>query len=420
MADSTPKSYHTDPNLYLYTSLTAGSSHIITATSRLETILKANKIPFLALDVATDEKARMLWGRRAGKRKLPGLVKMGVVVADLDQVEEWNEYGEIKENLGAGSAADPLFPTPSAPSTPSKPPKSASVAAESTMLAATPPRSVQKSTTETHPMTAMRKAGLEAAKKAVDAKSQSRAPGESKTSKDVDQGGGEEGANKSTTAELRSSVELKTPKVGESKIITSDEQSSSEEEGDELDEKKAEERAVSELKTLPIRQKPQNPQEGGKKDEEGDEEEDGDEKQDEEGVEPGSQNLPISKPSNKGKKYEVNEEVDEDEEDDDDEEEEDDDDAGYKKLPISKPPVKATKASQEDNEDDDEDEDEDEEDDKDGDEEDEENETPSTTQPAAPPLNPKPSGNDPPKFKTGGPLLDHRKINPAKNTANKK
>lgn len=80
MADSTPKSYQTDPNLYLYTSLTSGSSHIITATSRLETILKANKIPFLALDVATDERARMLWGRRAGKRKLPGLVQMGLVV----------------------------------------------------------------------------------------------------------------------------------------------------------------------------------------------------------------------------------------------------------------------------------------------------------------------------------------------------
>lgn len=80
MADSTPKSYHTDPTLYLYTSLTAGSSHIITATSRLETILKANKIPFLALDVATDEKARMLWGRRAGKRKLPGLVRLGMII----------------------------------------------------------------------------------------------------------------------------------------------------------------------------------------------------------------------------------------------------------------------------------------------------------------------------------------------------
>jgi hypothetical protein len=81
-SSSTPtkSAYSTDPTLYLYTSLTAGSSHIITATSRIETILKANKIPFRGLDVATDEKARMLWGRRAGKRKLPGLVKMGMVV----------------------------------------------------------------------------------------------------------------------------------------------------------------------------------------------------------------------------------------------------------------------------------------------------------------------------------------------------
>ena len=69
-----------DPRLFLYTSLTAGSSHIITATSRMETILKANKIPFQAIDIATDEKARRLWQRRAGKRKIPGLVKEGYVV----------------------------------------------------------------------------------------------------------------------------------------------------------------------------------------------------------------------------------------------------------------------------------------------------------------------------------------------------
>lgn len=69
-----------DPRLFLYTSLTAGSSHIITATSRMETILKANKIPFQAIDTATDEKARRLWQRRAGKRKLPGLVKEGYVL----------------------------------------------------------------------------------------------------------------------------------------------------------------------------------------------------------------------------------------------------------------------------------------------------------------------------------------------------
>src|SRR3954470_21853385 len=86
-ASSPPaKSYATDPALYIYTSLTAGSSHIVTATSRLETILRANRVPFKALDIATDEKARMLWGRRAGKdatgrqRKLPGLVQMGMVL----------------------------------------------------------------------------------------------------------------------------------------------------------------------------------------------------------------------------------------------------------------------------------------------------------------------------------------------------
>lgn len=69
-----------DETLYLYTSLTAGSSHIVTATARLETILKANKLPFKAVDVATDEAARKLWARRSKGRKLPGLVKFGSVV----------------------------------------------------------------------------------------------------------------------------------------------------------------------------------------------------------------------------------------------------------------------------------------------------------------------------------------------------
>lgn len=69
-----------DSTLYLYTSLTAGSSHIITATSRLETILKANKIPFRAIDCATDEKARQLWSRRGKGKKIPGLVKYGQII----------------------------------------------------------------------------------------------------------------------------------------------------------------------------------------------------------------------------------------------------------------------------------------------------------------------------------------------------
>lgn len=131
------KNYSTDPALYIYTSLTAGNMHIVTATSRLETILRANRVPFKAVDLATDQKARMLWGRRSGKaadgrvRKLPGLVQMGVVlgvrcfspvyvarvhvyiplyittyqtdeshnIQDLVEIEEWNEYGELKQHV---------------------------------------------------------------------------------------------------------------------------------------------------------------------------------------------------------------------------------------------------------------------------------------------------------------------------------
>ncbi|KAG6014662.1 hypothetical protein E4U54_004987 [Claviceps lovelessii] len=97
--------YSTDPALYIFTSLTAGSSHIVTATSRLETILRANRVPFKAVDIAVDEKARMLWGRRAGKdasgrlRKLPGLVQEGLVLGDLVEIEDWNEYGELKQHV---------------------------------------------------------------------------------------------------------------------------------------------------------------------------------------------------------------------------------------------------------------------------------------------------------------------------------
>ncbi|KAK6079114.1 neurofilament protein H, form H2 [Seiridium cupressi] len=156
MAEAPAKqSYSTDPALYIYTSLTAGSSHIVTATSRLETILKANRVPFKAIDIATDEKARMLWGRRAGKdeggrmRKLPGLVQMGLVLGaanelhnqDLVEIEDWNEYGELKQHVkiyydeftipakGAAQIANPLKPiygkptagAPSASSTPYAP-----------------------------------------------------------------------------------------------------------------------------------------------------------------------------------------------------------------------------------------------------------------------------------------------------------
>lgn len=328
-------------------------------------------------------------------------------------MEEWNEYGEIKENLGAGSAADPLVPTPSsAPSTPSKPPKSAGAASENNMLAATPPRSSQKSTMDSHLTTAMRKAGFEAAKKAVDVKSQSRTVGKSRGLEDIDQGGAERAANRSTTTEFESRVGIGATKGGESRIIASAEKVSPEEEDDKVDKKKVKEEAVSELRTLPIRQKPQNLREADEGDDEKGEEEQGEE----DAAETRSQQLPTSKPASKTKKSKVDEdeedeekdkedkEDEEDEEDEGDEGDEEEDGGGRQQLPISKPPVKVIKADEDDDDD---------EDGEDDDEEEDENEKTTRVRPVAPTPTPNTSGNDPPKFKTGGPLLDHRKLGPA-------
>ncbi|KUJ10998.1 uncharacterized protein LY89DRAFT_758673 [Mollisia scopiformis] len=176
------KTYSDDPHLYLYTSLTSGSSHIVTATSRMETILKANRIPFKALDIATDEKARMLWGRRAGKdesgrpRKIPGLVQMGLVIGDLVEVEDWNEYGELKQHVkivGNSNMTPVRTPAVTPSSTPSKPAvqkeniKPESAAASTSKETETPKSSVPEAT----PITlALRQVGQEAAQKAKDNK----------------------------------------------------------------------------------------------------------------------------------------------------------------------------------------------------------------------------------------------------------
>lgn len=65
---------------FLLTSLTSGQSAIITATSRLELLLITMKVPFVAVDVATDEKARLLWKRRGNGKRLPVVVHDGMVL----------------------------------------------------------------------------------------------------------------------------------------------------------------------------------------------------------------------------------------------------------------------------------------------------------------------------------------------------
>ena len=105
-------------------------------------------------------------------------------------MEEWNEYGELKENVEpAGLKPGPIAtPTPSATSTPSKPPPS------TTLPSNLPPAPVDTTTDSLEPTSsigpspapapatskdasftmALRQAGFEAAKKANDAKTKAR------------------------------------------------------------------------------------------------------------------------------------------------------------------------------------------------------------------------------------------------------
>ncbi|KAF8429001.1 hypothetical protein EV426DRAFT_205142 [Tirmania nivea] len=85
---------------FLLTSLTSGQSAIITATSRLELLLITMKVPFVAVDVATDEKARLLWKRRGNGKRLPVVVHDGMVLGNFEDMEQANEWGELKQTLG--------------------------------------------------------------------------------------------------------------------------------------------------------------------------------------------------------------------------------------------------------------------------------------------------------------------------------
>ncbi|GME26935.1 Amino acid/polyamine transporter I [Neofusicoccum parvum] len=104
--------WDSDNTLYLFTSLTAGSSHIVTATSRIETILKANRIPFTYIDTATNESAKKLYQRRGQGKKFPLLVKEGYFLGGITEVEEWNEFGELHDEIGDVDEPETSIVTP--------------------------------------------------------------------------------------------------------------------------------------------------------------------------------------------------------------------------------------------------------------------------------------------------------------------
>lgn len=102
-------------------------------------------------------------------------------------MEEWNEYGELKEHVGPGAVAPGMASSSTAPSTPSKAPPSIETPTKIRFSADTPTKASQTAATNSPITMAMRQAGLDAAKKASDAKSQARAKvlGASESSNDA-------------------------------------------------------------------------------------------------------------------------------------------------------------------------------------------------------------------------------------------
>lgn len=89
MAPPDISAYDTDPTLYLFTSLAAGSSLTFSQTARIETILKANRVAFTYADTGSDERAKALWARRSRGKRLPALVQRGEIVAVSLPVARW-------------------------------------------------------------------------------------------------------------------------------------------------------------------------------------------------------------------------------------------------------------------------------------------------------------------------------------------
>ncbi|KAK9346410.1 hypothetical protein V1522DRAFT_59161 [Lipomyces starkeyi] len=89
-----------DSKVYIYTSFTGGGMfgrNIMTATNRLQLILRSNNIGFEIIDLATNEQAKKLWARSSKGKKLPGIVKGKDIVGNYEDIEEANEFGEVQQ-----------------------------------------------------------------------------------------------------------------------------------------------------------------------------------------------------------------------------------------------------------------------------------------------------------------------------------
>jgi hypothetical protein len=64
-------------------------------------MLKAHRIKYEIVDLATDDRAKKVWRWHGKGRKLPGIVRVNddgeTIIGGVEELEEANEYGELKQ-----------------------------------------------------------------------------------------------------------------------------------------------------------------------------------------------------------------------------------------------------------------------------------------------------------------------------------
>lgn len=84
------------PPVFIYTSLASGTRHMVPDTRRIAAILDAHNVAYECVDLGTDARSKRIWKyRNKQDRSLPGLVRDDVILADLKELEKWNEAGQV-------------------------------------------------------------------------------------------------------------------------------------------------------------------------------------------------------------------------------------------------------------------------------------------------------------------------------------
>ncbi|KAJ3215479.1 hypothetical protein HDU67_000337 [Dinochytrium kinnereticum] len=84
----------------VYSSSVSGNLMVKKHTTRILDILRGRKVEVEEVDLSVDEEAKEYMQSKSGKNSLPQIFANGEYKGGLEQLEEANEDGAVKEFLG--------------------------------------------------------------------------------------------------------------------------------------------------------------------------------------------------------------------------------------------------------------------------------------------------------------------------------